>query len=258
MQTRSPASGSRWRIAEQLATAPLTCWAVALGLFAVATTPLAGPRAFEAPADMWAVVLKNLLYAGVATFLLLPAIFGAGPGSWLRRVFASRPARWLGRISYGIFLWHLLVLRGVSALLGDPVFSGSWLAVFSMTWLGGVAVAAVSYYLVERPALRLKGRVSAAGREGTAKPRRASSGRHRRSQGQRGDRGEAADLGNGRGPGVLVGGPGVQGEQQPGSAEAGEHPCPEGGLPPPAGDGGPEHRGDAEQQADPDQPTDFR
>jgi peptidoglycan/LPS O-acetylase OafA/YrhL len=256
VQTREPAPDSRWRVAEQLATAPLTCWAVALGLFAIATTPLAGPRAFEAPADVWAVILKNLLYAGVATFLLLPAIFGAGPGSVLRRLFASRPARWLGRVSYGIFLWHLLALRGVTELLDRPVFTGSWLAVFSLTWLGGVALAAVSYYVVERPALRLKDRVSATGPARRAAPGRAQSGRHRRGD-NRGEPGEAADLGDGRGAGVLVGGPGAQGKQQSGGAEPGDHARLGGGRPPPPGDGRPEHRHDADQQAQSDRPADL-
>jgi peptidoglycan/LPS O-acetylase OafA/YrhL len=257
LQTRSPAADSRWRVAEQLGTAPVTCWAVALGLFALASTPLAGPRAFEAPPDVWAVVLKNLLYAGTAAFLLLPAIFGAGPGTLRRRVLASRPARWLGRISYGIFLWHLLVLQGVTAVLGRPPFTGSWLQVFALTWLGGVAVATVSYYLVERPALRLKGRVPV-GREPRPWPGRPANGRHRRGHGHPGDGSQAAELGDGRAPGVLVGGPPVQGEQQPGGAEPGDHPGPDGGVPPSPGDDRPEQRDEQQLEPDRDRPADQR
>ena len=52
----------------------------------------------------------------------------------VRRVLASRPARWLGEISYGMFLYHLVVLTLVLDWLDRPAFTGEgFLPVFGAT-----------------------------------------------------------------------------------------------------------------------------
>jgi peptidoglycan/LPS O-acetylase OafA/YrhL len=93
-----------------------------------------------------------ILYVGlglVAFLLVLPAVFGSGAGGWPRRVLGHPLMQWLGLISYGIFLWHLAIALELGAELG-------WLPTLLGTLVLSVAVAAASYYLVERPILRLK------------------------------------------------------------------------------------------------------
>lgn len=73
---------------------------------------------------------------------------------------------WLGRITYGLYVYHLFVLRTIEYQYYEGSFpspnnipstaTSAWLALLG--FLATVAVAAVSYYLLERPALRLKGR----------------------------------------------------------------------------------------------------
>jgi peptidoglycan/LPS O-acetylase OafA/YrhL len=62
-------------------------------------------------------------------------------------------------ISYGIYLWHVTVLRALSQLGFAPSIHGAiqpyiaWpIAVTAIT----VPIAAASYYLLERPVLSLK------------------------------------------------------------------------------------------------------
>jgi peptidoglycan/LPS O-acetylase OafA/YrhL len=82
-------------------------------------------------------------------------------------VFARRPAVALGRVSYGFYLWHLPVLRWTDdRLIGEPAIVRIALG-FSLT----MAAALTSYRLIERPALRLKGRFAA--------PATSSEGTHR-------------------------------------------------------------------------------
>jgi peptidoglycan/LPS O-acetylase OafA/YrhL len=93
-----------------------------------------------------------ILYVGlgvVALLLVLPAVFGSELGGWPRRVLAHPLIAWLGLVSYGIFLWHLAIARELGAEWG-------WLPTLVGTLALSVAVAATSYYLVERPILRLK------------------------------------------------------------------------------------------------------
>ena len=64
---------------------------------------------------------------------------------------------WLGLVSYGIFLWHqpLLDQLLIQDLPGRaPVLP--FVTVLVVTTAGAVAIAAASYYLVERPFLALK------------------------------------------------------------------------------------------------------
>ena len=137
---------------------PGTCWAAAGVLLWLVSTPVAGPLTL-APIPGVAALVKEAAYAVIAGLVLVPAAYGS-VGSGLGAVLASGPARWLGRVSYGVFLWHLLVLSWVYSLTGWDAFSGRMLAVAVLTVLGSVAVAALSWVVVERPALALADRLT--------------------------------------------------------------------------------------------------
>jgi peptidoglycan/LPS O-acetylase OafA/YrhL len=150
------ADTSGWRVLAGAAHAPGAAWGVALGVFLVATTPLAGPRTLDDPTAGQAVA-KHVLYAVVAGFLLLPGTLGPRHGTWATAMTA-RPLARLGTISYGIFLWHLVVLDLVFVGLGRDFFTGGFWTVLALTVAGTVAVAALSWRVVEQPALQLKDR----------------------------------------------------------------------------------------------------
>jgi peptidoglycan/LPS O-acetylase OafA/YrhL len=135
--------------------------------------PVAGPLTLE-PIPGVASLLKEIAYALVGGLLLLPAALGDPAGGGLAGALAHPVSRWFGRISYGVFLWHLLVLHWVYVLTGWQPFTGHLLTVLVLTVLGSVAVAALSWVLVERPVLALahRRRVPAAD-PGAATPRPA-------------------------------------------------------------------------------------
>jgi peptidoglycan/LPS O-acetylase OafA/YrhL len=66
---------------------------------------------------------------------------------WPRRVLAFGPLVWVGLVSYGIYLWHWPLLSMARAL-GLATLPGGVLVGFVIT----PAIAAASYYMVERPA----------------------------------------------------------------------------------------------------------
>jgi peptidoglycan/LPS O-acetylase OafA/YrhL len=123
---------------------------------------------------------RHELQTAVALGLIVPAIV-AEPGRGVAgRVLATRVLTYLGLISYGIYLYHFAVVKQ----LGDWIsFPGPAVPRFLLHALlalvGATVLASLSYYVVERPALRLKRLVRAPvpveRGEATAEPISASS-----------------------------------------------------------------------------------
>jgi len=91
-----------------------------------------------------------VLNLGMAV-LVLSLLFSPGP--ILRAVFEFPPLVWMGRISYGLYLWHMVVYgRGGRMPL---LRSAGW---WPLTVAATIGVAAASFYLLERPMLRWKRR----------------------------------------------------------------------------------------------------
>ena len=53
---------------------------------------------------------RHLLFAAVGLGLLLPAVIGREDRGWVRRLMATRVLVYLGLVSYGIYLYNLLVM----------------------------------------------------------------------------------------------------------------------------------------------------
>jgi peptidoglycan/LPS O-acetylase OafA/YrhL len=138
----------------RLAELPGVCWTIAASAFWVSTSALGGPFDLSAPTLAQAMT-KHLLYAVVGFFLLLPPAVGTGRDR-STRFFASAIPTWLGTVSYGIFLWNMAMLTVAFSLAGVAIFSGHFWRVLAVEVPLVVAVAAASWYLVERPALRLR------------------------------------------------------------------------------------------------------
>ncbi|MDG4761471.1 acyltransferase [Micromonospora sp. WMMD710] len=145
---RTGTAPAAFRVLDDLASAPVACWAAAVGLMAIATTPVAGPRDLAGPTAAEFSV-KLALYVAIAVLILIPVAFG-GP-SRVKVAFGSTSARWLGAVSYGLFLWHPLVIELIYLLDDRPLFTGGLLNTFALTMAFGLVYAAVSYYGVEHP-----------------------------------------------------------------------------------------------------------
>lgn len=147
LQTRTgPAA---LRVLDDLAAAPVACWAMAVGLLAIATTPIAGPPDLAEPTAAEFAV-KLTLYLAVGTLIMIPVAFGEQK-TRVHQAFGSASARWLGLVSYGLFLWHPLVIEMIYLAADRPLFTGGLLETFTLTMVGGLAFATASYYGIERP-----------------------------------------------------------------------------------------------------------
>ena len=154
---------------------PLVPWAAAVIVYVVASEIVPGPHVIKlfgqitlywSPHEDLAI---HILFALVGAGLLVPAIFGTNGGGIVRRILANRRLAWLGLISYGIYLWQGSVLQLICQPHGFGFVDNSCrmhnigllqhAPFLSLTVIGvGITVicAAASYYVVERPILRLK------------------------------------------------------------------------------------------------------
>lgn len=135
---------------------PGVSWAGAALMFGAANWML-GAGYYHGVFDVY-----RLLLLATAAGLLLPAVFAGGPRTGMpRRLLATSALTWLGVVSYGIYIWHRPILDHVYAqwFTGADVSPRTTVAVAVIVVPLTIGCAAVSYYVVERPALRLKDRL---------------------------------------------------------------------------------------------------
>jgi peptidoglycan/LPS O-acetylase OafA/YrhL len=138
--------------------------AATFGILTLALVLCHGYRTYGSPNTYLLGSLSNLclytLLSACFAGVILTGVFGAGPTS---RLLSLPFLRHIGRMSYGIYLYHLPVLFWTPIVLRQCGFSttGSpdrrfWVKAVSvlLTYL----VALASWHLIEQPCLRLKER----------------------------------------------------------------------------------------------------
>ena len=139
---------------------PSRIWELAIGALAALAHWRPGARAAQlwAGAGLVLILVPMALYGpkspGPAT---LPPILGAalcllaaGPQTWVGRGLALGPVVWLGKVSYGTYLWHWPLLAFTRIHLADEPS----LAVKLGLMLVAVALGAASWRWIEAPIRR--------------------------------------------------------------------------------------------------------
>lgn len=126
------------------------CW---LALFTAATLWIAWARGEDLKDLTWMPLYA--VTVPIAALLIIAEI--ALPDGRLRGALSAAPLRWMGRISYSLYLWQQIFLGPADAYL-KPWTLSSW------PWniFAAIACGALGYYLIEKPATRLKERWSRA------------------------------------------------------------------------------------------------
>ena len=106
------------------------------------------------PGDLGPV--PALIAASVCTLAVVQALTGevalaAGPARWLLRVLDTRPLRWVGSRSYGLYLWHWPL--GVLAFYTIPPTINPWVTALGVLGLT-LWFTEMSYTYIETPVRR--------------------------------------------------------------------------------------------------------
>jgi hypothetical protein len=150
------------KVLETIRRHPLVCWAGAAFCFWVVSTRLG--LTILGTLTQRDAIAKELLYVAIGMLLMAPVALAGEALPRSLRWLSSRVMVLLGTLSYGIYLWH----EGIIDIYRDTLdlqtetgvyrLAGSFPQMLIVVTLATVAVAGVSYLLVERPALMLKDR----------------------------------------------------------------------------------------------------
>ena len=145
----------REHVLDRLGRDLVGCWILAGAVFAIACTPVAGPRTLAMPLG-WEAGTKDLLYTVAAAFFVLPLMFGPELEGRIRPHLAGPVALWLGDISYGVYAIHLFVMGVLFRVLDIVPFTGHFFTILVLDAVITMAIATASWRYFESPILRFK------------------------------------------------------------------------------------------------------
>jgi len=111
-----------------------------------------------------AILLISLMKIPICIAIAIPAVFGPGTSERragpVRDLLGSKPVQWVGKVSYGLYLWHIFVIMHLKkgGPFGiTPLFPNAAIELLPIVALVAyqlsLAIAAVSWRLIERPAM---------------------------------------------------------------------------------------------------------
>lgn len=130
-------------------------WGGATAVFVIEAWPRFDFIRAHAGQQLW----QRLSQPVVAGLLVAPMVFAPGANTRVHRAMRNRPIVWIGTVSYGIYLWHTIVIDRVvdRHSLADRGIGGALVLIGVMATLS-IAIAAISWYTIERPILNFAAR----------------------------------------------------------------------------------------------------
>ena len=140
--------GARWgAAARSLGRRAGVLWLAALALSVGPYMLMSGPQSIAAALSL------HVLYGVIALLILLPAALGSD--GHVRGLLGSRVLMWIGLVSYAFYLYHSAIIARLIALTHGWQTALRYPFVLTGSFVLTCVCASLSYYLLERPCLRL-------------------------------------------------------------------------------------------------------
>lgn len=120
--------------------------------------PHAGIAALAMCAALWWILGDSWQIEILSVVAMAAAVHAAsrGIGGWPSRVLECAPLLWIGKVSFGVYLLHIFLKSAAMRLSVMMGFDEASVVTFVGGTAASVAVASISWLLLERPALSLK------------------------------------------------------------------------------------------------------
>lgn len=136
------------RVADE---SPFAVCLIGFALLALASTPIAGQASLYQESAGTAIA-RNILYASAA-FLLMVTLVTPRHNA-IQQALELPVMQWLGKISYELFLVHVMLVELAMNILDYQTFTGSIFLAFSMTMALSLPAAWLLYRVFEAPLRR--------------------------------------------------------------------------------------------------------
>lgn len=143
---------NRPQLLRTAANHPGLCWLGALLVYLVTVLTLPVVPFGAGPITTPQFIETYVLQAVIAVLLIVPVVFSNPNRGVPAKVLGNPMACWLGLVSLGLYLWHLTIAYDLGIGGANEDFG----TVLALTLLLTIPLAALSYYLVERPLMRFK------------------------------------------------------------------------------------------------------
>jgi peptidoglycan/LPS O-acetylase OafA/YrhL len=129
---------------------PTVCWLLAVACFALLS------HVSRSYSGVSVALATYVLYGLVALLILLPGVLGDAAGGLARRALRLSALAWIGLVSYAFYLYHTIVIKQVNKLAIDDHVGPRYAFVLVLSFVISCICAGVSYYVFERPIMRLR------------------------------------------------------------------------------------------------------
>jgi len=130
---------------------PELCWLFAIQSFWL-TSLIKYASWVQTRPEYMAIYIGNGISAAL---FLYPLVFGDQNRTVLRRVLQRQPMKWLGEISYGIYLWHTIWLVIIYEWVQKGTWPGGFWPTFFLVSVMTLPISWLSLTLIERPLMKL-------------------------------------------------------------------------------------------------------
>lgn len=155
MTVGSPSNGRLSKLVRGVLGRTVPSWSLAAALFALSALVLP-PQVFGefGTIDLHVRFLAN----GLIAFLFLgPLVLGASTSTTRR--LESKPMQSLGKVSYGIYLWHLIWILAIQTWVEQGLLGGGWVTEAVLLAILTLGSSTVSFVAAEQPMLDWKARL---------------------------------------------------------------------------------------------------